>query len=157
MPAAPSSVRTAFAVRPCRPITFPKSSWCTRNSNTVTCDPSTDFTSTSSGWSTRALAMASTSSFIGHLHLHSSSRTIPLHGRTVNASPKARGALATKWNSFPAGRDAHFSGNWAVRLRDLLLAEKTAYRIAGLCAKADPMLDALRVKLDFRGLLQRIV
>src|SRR6184192_1138092 len=64
IPAAPKSVRTALAVRPWRPITFPKSSGCTRNSNTVTCDPSTDFTSTSSGWSTRALAIASTSSFI---------------------------------------------------------------------------------------------
>src|SRR5260370_26947531 len=68
IPHAPSSVRIALAVRPCRPITFPRSSGCTRNSSTVTCDPSTDFTCTSSGWSTRALAMASTSSFIRHLH-----------------------------------------------------------------------------------------
>src|SRR5258708_22616153 len=65
IPAAPSSVRTALAVRPCRPITLPRSSGCTRNSKIVACEPSTDLTCTSSGWSTRALAMDSTSSFIG--------------------------------------------------------------------------------------------
>src|SRR5712664_1324427 len=67
IPAAPSNVRTALAVRPCRPITLPRSSGCTRNSKIVACEPSTDLTCTSSGWSTRALAMDSTSSFMGHL------------------------------------------------------------------------------------------
>src|SRR5258708_5751482 len=67
MPEAPSSVRMAFAVRPCRPITFPKSSGCTRSSTVVACGPSIAATFTSSGWSTRALAITSTSSFIKHL------------------------------------------------------------------------------------------
>src|SRR5437899_6675838 len=49
IPAAPSSVRIAFAVRPWRPITLPRSSGWTRNSSTVTCDPSTAFTCTPSG------------------------------------------------------------------------------------------------------------
>src|SRR5712692_5383617 len=49
MPAAPSSVRMALAVRPCRPITLPRSSGWTRNSSTITCEPSTEFTLTSSG------------------------------------------------------------------------------------------------------------
>src|SRR5208283_4734941 len=44
MPAAPSSVRMALAVRPWRPMTLPKSSRWTRNSSTVTWDPSTAFT-----------------------------------------------------------------------------------------------------------------
>ena len=56
------------AVRPCRPITLPRSSGCTRNSKIVACEPSTDLTLTSSGWSTRALAIDSTSSFMGHLY-----------------------------------------------------------------------------------------
>src|SRR5580704_3066134 len=41
IPAAPRMVRIDFAVRPCRPITLPRSSGCTRNSRTVTCSPST--------------------------------------------------------------------------------------------------------------------
>src|SRR5258705_3499770 len=64
IPEAPSSVRMALAVRPCRPITLPKSSGCTRSSTTVACGPSTVSTFTSSGWSTSALAICSTSSFI---------------------------------------------------------------------------------------------
>src|ERR1700730_9109155 len=49
IPAAPRSVRMALAVRPWRPITLPRSSGCTRNSRTVTCEPSTAFTCTPSG------------------------------------------------------------------------------------------------------------
>src|SRR5580704_13327985 len=49
IPAAPSRVRMDLAVRPCRPITFPRSSGWTRNSSTVTCSPSTAFTATFSG------------------------------------------------------------------------------------------------------------
>src|SRR5882724_6244681 len=49
IPAAPSSVRTAFAVRPWRPITLPRSSGWTRSSRMVACCPSTDLTRTSSG------------------------------------------------------------------------------------------------------------
>src|SRR5258705_493941 len=49
IPAAPRSVRIALAVRPWRPMTFPRSSGWTRNSRTVTCDPSTAFTRTPSG------------------------------------------------------------------------------------------------------------
>src|ERR1700675_157028 len=64
IPAAPRSVRMALAVRPWRPITLPRSSGCTRSSRTVTCEPSTAFTCTPSGRSTRALAISSTSSFI---------------------------------------------------------------------------------------------
>src|SRR5258707_14012507 len=64
IPEAPSSVRMALAVRPCRPITLPKSSGCTRSSTTVACGPSTVATFTSSGWSTSALAICSTSSFM---------------------------------------------------------------------------------------------
>src|SRR5437773_9420636 len=52
IPAAPNSVRIASAVRPCRPITLPKSSGCVFNSRTVTWEPSTALTCTPSGWST---------------------------------------------------------------------------------------------------------
>jgi len=66
MPAAPKIVRRASAVRPCRPITLPTSSGWTHNSSTITCCPSTERTSTSSGWSTRAFAIISSSSFMAH-------------------------------------------------------------------------------------------
>ena len=52
------------AVRPCFPITFPRSLGATFNSRTVTCSPATSRTETSSGMSTRAFAMSSTNCFI---------------------------------------------------------------------------------------------
>src|SRR3984885_3860607 len=42
-------------------------------------------------------------------------------------------------------------------LRDLLQLDETAHRIAWLCANAEPMLDAIRIQLQFRGLLEWIV
>ena len=39
MPAAPSRVRMERAVRPCLPMTFPRSPGATRSSSTVTCSP----------------------------------------------------------------------------------------------------------------------
>src|SRR3989442_11218019 len=68
IPAAPRIVRMDFAVRPWRPITFPRSLGWTRSSSTVTCSPSTARTTTWSGLSTSAFAIASTSSFITSLH-----------------------------------------------------------------------------------------
>ena len=44
---------------------------------------------------------------------------------------------------------------WAyyeIVLRDLLQLDETAHRIAGLCADAEPVLDAIRIQLQFRGL-----
>jgi len=64
IPAAPNSVRIASAVRPCRPITLPKSSGWVFNSRTVTWEPSTALTCTPSGWSTSALAISAKRSFI---------------------------------------------------------------------------------------------
>src|ERR1700735_811667 len=64
MPAAPSSVRMDRAVRPCLPITLPRSLAAPFSSNTVTCSPFTSLTVTSSGKSTRAFAMSSISCFI---------------------------------------------------------------------------------------------
>ncbi len=61
MPAAPKIGRRASAVCPCRPITLPTSSGWTHSSCTITYCPSTERTSTSSGWSTRALAIISSS------------------------------------------------------------------------------------------------
>src|SRR5713101_801144 len=117
----------ALAVRPCRPITLPRSSGCTRSSRTVTCDPSTDFTCTSSGWSTRARAMASTSSFMWSL------------GMAPAVKPRTHKYLE------------------GLRLSDLLQTEEAPHRIAGLRAKSHPILDTLRVELDLRRLLQRII
>src|SRR5207302_10405962 len=117
IPAAPKSVRTALAVRPWRPITFPKSSGCTRNSNTVTCDPSTDFTSTSSGWSTRALAIASTSSFIWATPLAViSSGNLPRPPETVHASTCTTGKSNHDRRGAPSRSHRHeqFSGSWDV-------------------------------------------
>src|SRR5579863_2721181 len=67
MPAAPRMVRIERAVRPCLPITLPRSLAATRSSRTVTCSPSTTRTATSSGMSTRAFAISSISCFIPRL------------------------------------------------------------------------------------------
>src|SRR6185437_1891077 len=61
VPTAPSSVRIERAVRPCLPITFPRSPSATRSSKTVACSPAISFTTTPPGVSTRALAISSTS------------------------------------------------------------------------------------------------
>src|SRR5579862_7991346 len=78
IPAAPSSVRMDRAVRPCLPMTLPRSLAATFSSNTVTCSPCTSLTITSSGKSTRAFAMSSTSCFMPDvsLALHQSSRGV---------------------------------------------------------------------------------
>src|SRR6185437_10572983 len=59
MPAAPRIVRMERAVRPCLPMTFPRSLGATFSSSTVTCSPSTSLTETSCGISTRAFAISS--------------------------------------------------------------------------------------------------
>src|SRR4051812_3074707 len=61
MLAAPRMVRIDRAVRPCLPMTLPRSLGATRNSSTVLCSPSSALTWTCSGSSTRALAISSTS------------------------------------------------------------------------------------------------
>lgn len=45
----------------------------------------------------------------------------------------------------------------SLELRDLLLADEASHGVAGLRTDSEPVLDALGVKLDLRGLLQRIV
>ena len=42
-------------------------------------------------------------------------------------------------------------------LRDLLLADEATYGVAGLGTYSEPVLDAVDVELDLRGLLKRIV
>src|SRR6266851_3897892 len=71
--------------------------------------------------------MASTSSFIGSL------------GMASPAKPRT--------HKFQEGAE----------LSNLLLTEKAAHGIAGLCSQSHPILDALRIQLDLRWLLQRIV
>src|SRR6266540_223308 len=60
--AAERIVRSALAVRPCLPITLPRSSSATLSSNTSASGSDTSSTSTSSGLSTRPRARKSTSS-----------------------------------------------------------------------------------------------
>src|SRR5271167_3208944 len=62
MLAALKMERMERAVRPCFPMTFPKSFAETLNSSTVNSSPSTDRTATCSGSSTSALAIRSTNS-----------------------------------------------------------------------------------------------
>src|SRR5215469_18329552 len=64
IPAAPRMVRIERAVRPCLPMTFPRSLGATFSSRTVTCSPCTIWTETSSGMSTRAFAISSINCFI---------------------------------------------------------------------------------------------
>src|SRR2546426_1844170 len=61
-------VRNARAVRPCLPMTLPRSVWATRSSITVTRSPATSVTFTFSGSSTSAFATYSISSFNHHSH-----------------------------------------------------------------------------------------
>jgi len=56
-------VRIASALRPCFPITFQKSALATRSSKIELISPSISETFTRPGWSTKALAMVSISSF----------------------------------------------------------------------------------------------
>lgn len=42
-------------------------------------------------------------------------------------------------------------------LRDLLLPDKASHRVAGLGADSEPVFDSLRIKLNLRGLLQRVI
>jgi hypothetical protein len=57
-------VRIDFAVRPCLPITLPKSSFATRNSSSVAASPRVSVTSTASGLLTSCRAKNRTSSFM---------------------------------------------------------------------------------------------
>src|ERR1700674_628288 len=149
----------ALTVRPCRPMTLPRPSGCTRSCSTCTCDPSTDFTCTSAGWSTSALATASTSSFIGHLQSCVTPEADP--SRSPKRDQRARTTEKNKppapGNGAPRQSRRRTKIRGALRLRDLLQTEKAAHRIAGLGAQTDPILDAFCVELDLRRLLQRIV
>src|SRR5438105_14764214 len=58
--AAPVIRRSRRAVRPCVPITLPRSLWATRSSSTVLSGPSIASTVTNSGSSTKALAISNT-------------------------------------------------------------------------------------------------
>src|SRR5208337_620248 len=124
MPAALRMVRTERAVRPCFPITFPKSEGCTRNSKTVTCSPSTARTETSSGLSTSALAMASINSLIWPsraLELTFQGSREPVSIRTHNRNSCGR-------RNGHRGRPYHLGRwRWCWRRRWKLLQE-TLYR-----------------------------
>src|SRR5574340_146764 len=138
MPAAARSVRIDLAVRPWRPITLPRSSGATRSSNTVICSPSMALTATSSGRSTRALAMASTNSFTRSLHEHA----------VFNRSEKNRASVNWRLNSASKIYDA---------LNNFLVAQKAPHGVAGLGTAAEPVFHALGVELDRGWFLQRIV
>lgn len=45
----------------------------------------------------------------------------------------------------------------SLELRDLLLADEASNSVARLRTNTEPVLDALGVELDLRGLLQRII
>src|SRR5262249_44447363 len=62
IPAPRKIVRIARAVRPCLPMTFPRSWGETRSSRTIVASPSISLTDTSSGLSTRAFATVSITS-----------------------------------------------------------------------------------------------
>ena len=57
-------VRIDFAVRPCLPMTRPRSSFATLSSRIEAVSLCVSFTSTASGWFTSCLARNSTSSFM---------------------------------------------------------------------------------------------
>src|SRR5262249_44901181 len=61
-------VLSARAVRPCLPMTLPRSFWATRSSITITRSPSTSVTLTCSGSSTSAFATYSMRSLNNHSH-----------------------------------------------------------------------------------------
>ena len=65
--AAFTTVRIAFAILPCRPITLPMSAGPTFSSTMIASSFSVSVTTTSSGFSTRDFAITSTNSFITYL------------------------------------------------------------------------------------------
>src|ERR1700730_4881161 len=75
-----------------------------------------------------------------------------IYRKTLPAGVRTRGNQRT---SDPDRRRGLQAGT--PRLRDLLLADKTAHGIAGLRADPKPVLDALGVEREQSGLLQRIV
>src|ERR1700736_6588657 len=122
-------VRMDFAVRPCRPITLPRSSGATRNSRTVTCSPSTARTDTCSGRSTSAFAISSTRSFTAA----TSTARQAQREKAPELGTKLLKRLAVDFDAS----------------RRLLVAQEAADGLAGLGSTSEPVLNALGVQLDF--------
>src|SRR5579859_1825975 len=142
MLAAPRIVLIDLAVRPCRPITLPRSVGATRNSKIVASPSSTGVTWTCSGASTRACAICSTSI-----------RMSPLPASVIN------GVLHSAGARIPC---LACSGKTCCRLRGgrgcaLCLGEQTADCVRKLCALGNPVINTVALQVDRRGVGAGIV
>src|SRR5690242_19030267 len=132
IPAAPRIVRIERAVRPCLPITLPKSFGATRSSSTIV-SPSTSVTLTCSGSSTSDLAICSTKA------------RMSTPGSPVMDAPLNR------------GRGYH--DGWLCRCacRRRLLGHELAHPLAEPGALGDPVLNTLALQVEAGGTGARIV
>src|SRR5579864_1780413 len=135
MLAAPRIVRMDFAVRPCLPITLPRSLCATRSSSTVASPSSTGVTLTSAGVSTSAWAICSTKARISP---------------AVSAiSPSFSSQLLGPYDFCSRRPEPALSGRGTCR--GWRFGEQTAYRIGKLRTLGNPVVDAIAFQINGRG------
>src|SRR4051794_35393692 len=150
MPAAPSIVRMDRAVRPCLPITLPRSLGATFNSSTVTCSPCTSLTETSSGMSTRAFAISSINCFI--------SPRLPQSSWYPKGAMQLTGIVVPR----PGTRSVPYSyvDVWCSGHRGCnggILLHKPMYGVRHLRAFAGPVLHPVMFEDDRSRVAERVV
>src|SRR5699024_2326293 len=181
------TVRSALAVRPLRPMTLPRSSWCTRTSNTLPLRSRLDFTRTSSELATIPFTRCSSASsstsglalgllglgFLGGLVGRLVSRFVGCLGRLlVGLLGLCVLLLARQHEVLQHGLERGFLGLGVLLLGDLErgrggqalellpvtgLAQESSDRIGGLCPHGQPVLHPLGIDLDEAGVLLGVV
>src|SRR5205085_4289576 len=138
MLAAARMVRSERAVRPCLPMTLPRSVGATRSSSTVSSGSATTVTETCAGSSTNTLAISSTSVRISPL---CSAIKVPSNmGDPTYKGPATDGS----GSGFAAGRGCG-------------LGEQASHTVRELRALGNPVLDAVALQVNAGGAGPRIV
>src|SRR5699024_4867208 len=181
------TVRSALAVRPLRPMTLPRSSGCTRTSNTLPLRSRLDLTRTSSELATIPFTRCSSASsstsglalgllglgFLGGLVGRLVSRFVGCLGRLlVGLLGLCVLLLARQHEVLQHGLERGFLGLGVLLLGDLErgrggqalellpvtgLAQESSDRIGGLCPHGQPVLHPLGIELDEARVLLVVV
>src|SRR5699024_3092890 len=181
------TVRSALAVRPLRPMTLPRSSGCTRTSNTLPLRSRLDLTRTSSELATIPFTRCSSASsstsglalgllglgFLGGLVGRLVSRFVGCLGRLlVGLLGLCVLLLARQHEVLQHGLERGFLGLGVLLLGDLErgrggqalellpvtgLAQESSDRIGGLCPHGQPVLHPLGIELDEARVLLGVV
>src|SRR5699024_10471157 len=181
----PMTVRSALAVRPLRPMTLPRSSGCTRTSNTLPLRSRLDLTRTSSELATIPFTRCSSASsstsglalgllgpgFLGRLVSGLLSRLVSRLGRLLVALLGLL-LLARQHEVLQHGLELGFLGLEVPLLGDLErgrggqslellpvtgLAQESSDRVGGLCPHGQPVLHPLGIELDEARVLLGVV